>query len=106
MGGQCGTHQRTRAGDGGEVMPEQHPLGRSHIIMSVFIGMRRGGAAIVQRKRFGCDKCAVIAVGNGVDAQRAEQNRKGVHGLAPANQALIYGLQQPMILHPCFKSAQ
>ena len=42
-------HQRPGAGDGGKVMSEQHPLRRGHIVVPVFIGVRRSDAAVVER---------------------------------------------------------
>ena len=84
--GQRRAHQRTGAGDGREVVPEQHPLGRSHIVMAVFEGMRRSGAAVVQRQRLGRDKRAVVAITDSVDAERAEQNRKVfIESVNPSN---------------------
>ena len=38
---QSWSHQRTRAGNGCEVMAEQHPLRRRHVVVAVFINVRR-----------------------------------------------------------------
>jgi hypothetical protein len=49
--------------------------------MAVFEGVRRGGAAIVERQHLGRQKRAVVAVGESVNAKCAEQNRKGIHAI-------------------------
>src|SRR5471030_3329461 len=77
--GQRGPHQRARSGNGGEVVAEEHPFGRGHIIMPVSESVRRSGAAVVQHQSFGRNKRAVVTVSNRVDAESAEQNREGVH---------------------------
>ena len=73
------THQRSRAGNGRKVMPEQNPLGRRHVVVAVLIGVGGSDAAVVQHHRLGGDERAVIPVRQGVHAKRAQHNRKRVH---------------------------
>ena len=53
---QRGPYQRTRAGDGREVVSEQHPLGRGDVVMSVGEGVRGRLAAVVERRGLGREK--------------------------------------------------
>jgi hypothetical protein len=47
--------------------------------MSVGVKVPRCSAAIVERQSLCGNKCAVVAVGKRVHAQRAQQYREGIH---------------------------
>src|SRR5712692_12016228 len=79
LGGESGTDQGTRTGDGGEVMAEKNPLGRGHVVVTVLVNMSRSAAAVVQSEGLCGDEGAVIAVANRVNAKGSEENRESVH---------------------------
>src|SRR5580700_9310394 len=60
-------------------MSKQYPSWRRDIVMSVGENMRRSRAAIVQNHRLGGDERTVVTISKRVHAQRAQQNRKGIH---------------------------
>ncbi len=80
LGREGRSHQGTGAGDGGEVMSEQHPTGRDNIVVPVRIEVSGRRPAVVKRQCFSSNVCAVVAVRQSIDTQRAYQNRKCVHG--------------------------
>jgi len=53
---QRGADQRAGAGNGGEMVPEQHPLGRRHVIVAVGKPVRRRDAPVIQSQRLGGDE--------------------------------------------------
>ena len=67
LGGKRWAHQRTGTGNGGEVMTEQHPFRRRHIVVVVFIQVSRRYSTIVQGHDLGREKRAVEAVSQGVE---------------------------------------
>src|SRR5260370_32067288 len=79
LGGESGTDQGTRAGDGGEVMAEKNPLGRGHVVVTVLVNMSRSAAAVVQRGRLRGARGAVIAVANRVNAKGSAGKRESDH---------------------------
>ena len=77
--GQHGPQQRSGAGDGGEVMAEQHEPVR--LVVVVPIGQCDGGRRPIRidADDLGGQEDAVLAVGQGEDAQGHENQRKRVH---------------------------
>src|SRR5271166_1111862 len=65
--GQSWSDQRPSACDRGKVMAEQHPLRRGHVVVAVFVGVSWSCAAIVENQDLGCDKGAVVTVGERED---------------------------------------
>ena len=54
--------QRARAGDGREMMAEQHPAARRIVVVAVVFLVRRRHARVVERHDLGGDERAVVAV--------------------------------------------
>ena len=67
--------QRAGPGDRGEVMAEQHPLVGRMIVLPIVELMRRRRSQIVEHRHLRGQESAVIAIGDGEDAQDAEQER-------------------------------
>src|SRR5438270_14033113 len=65
--GKSGPHKWSGAGDGGEVMPEQHPLWRSNVVVTVGVKVPGSRAPVIQGKGLSGDERAVIPVGQSVD---------------------------------------
>ena len=65
------SHQRSGAGNGGKVVSELHPPGRSNVVVPVRIEVAGSGAAVVKRQRLCGNVCAVVAVCQSIDTQRA-----------------------------------
>src|SRR5258708_12878763 len=61
------------------MMPEQNPLRRRHVVMSIFVGMRRRLAPVVQRQRLRRNKRAVIPVSNRIHTKRRQQDWESIH---------------------------
>ena len=51
--------------------------------MSIFKVVGRSSPAIIQGQGLGGDERTVITIGNHIDAERAQKDRKGIHLLAP-----------------------
>ena len=79
LGGKRWSHQRTGARNRREVMTEQHPFRRRHVVMVVFIQMCRRCSTIVQGHYLGCEKCAVEAVSQGIETQHPDHQRQRIH---------------------------
>src|SRR5438105_9770557 len=60
-------------------MSKQHPLVRRIIIMAVVHRLRRHRARVIERQDFRSNEGGVVAIGNGQDAQRANNYRQGIH---------------------------
>ena len=72
--GQHRPHQRPGAGDGGEVVAEQHVLVGRHVVQAVVVDHRRSGAAGVQLHHLGGDVQAVVAVGHQIHRHRSDDD--------------------------------
>jgi hypothetical protein len=68
LGGQRGAHQRTRAGDGREVVSEDDPLVRGHVIASVVEPLGRRSPGGVEGEDVARDEPAVEPVGDEIRA--------------------------------------
>ena len=77
--GQHRSDQRARAGDGGEVMAEEHPLLRRVVVVPVVLRVRRRHARIVQHHHLRGDERAVVAVRDGQDAQGGNDQVESMH---------------------------
>ncbi len=69
----CGKHrpdERSRAGNGREMVSEQNPFVRRIVILTVIELMSRCGAVIIQGKDFCGDERAVVPVRDGQDPER------------------------------------
>ena len=82
LAGEHGAYQRSGAGDGGEVVTEEHPLGYGEVVLPVVEAARWGGDAIVEREHPGRHKSEVEAVGEGEDGQGGNNQRHCVHSPA------------------------
>ena len=71
--------QRPGAGDGGEVMAEQHPPGRGVVVVAVVLRVRRRHARVVEHHDAGGDERAVVAVRDRENAQDRNDQIKGLH---------------------------
>ena len=78
LDGQHRADERPGPGDGGEVMAEQHPLVGRVVVLAVVERVGRRQAAVVEGGHLRGEEGAVVAVGDGQDAQGAEQQRHGV----------------------------
>ena len=76
--------ERAGAGDGGEVMAEDDPLVRLHVIPAVLVDLAGRGAAVVQREHAGGDPFRVKAVADGVGAKRGGEDVAGIERLGAA----------------------
>ena len=71
--------QRPRAGDGGEVMPEQHqPMGWM-VVLAVVTDVRRRRPRVVQRHDARGDEGAVVAIRDREDAENRQQDVECTH---------------------------
>src|SRR6266849_8641723 len=61
------------------MVAKEHPLARGMIVGAIIKDMRGGTARGVQCHHFGSDEGAVVAVGDGEHAQRADHKRKRTH---------------------------
>ncbi|MCY1518644.1 hypothetical protein D9M68_533670 [compost metagenome] len=66
--GQHRAHQRASAGDGGEVMAEQHVLIRRHVVQAVVVLPCRRHARGVQLEDLVGDESAVVPIGDQIHA--------------------------------------
>ena len=99
--------QRSRSGDGCEVMAEEHPLRRSDVVMSVGIKVRGSGAPIIQRQSLRRNERTVITVGNRIHTQRTQQNRESIHASLQAHEVAADAAGRfDRILHLLRNSAQ
>ena len=67
--------ERAGAGDGGEVVAEQHPAVGGHEVLAVGEAVRRGDARVVEDEDARGDECGVEAVADGERAQRHDHER-------------------------------
>ena len=74
--------QRSRPGDGCEVVTEHHPFIRRNKVASVFHAFGGRGAQGVKGQDFGCDKFAVKTIAHGISADRRDHQPHGVDLLA------------------------
>src|SRR5882762_3280526 len=72
-------HQRSCSRNRREMMPEQNPLRRRHVVMSIFVRMRRRLAPVVQRQRLRGNKRAVIPISNRIHTKRRQQDWESIH---------------------------
>ncbi len=63
LGGQGRADERSRAGDGREVMPEDDPLVGRNIIPSVVAGHGRGDVAVVEHQHLRADPRPIVPIG-------------------------------------------
>ena len=77
--GQRGAYQWSGAGNGCKMVPEEHPLRRRRIVLSIPAGVRGGDPRIVEHQNPGGQKCAVVAIGQRIYAQNNNENGKCVH---------------------------
>ena len=82
LGREYRPYQRSGAGDGGEVMSEEHPARRGHEVAAVGESMRRRGARVVELHDLVREEAAVKAVGNDVGADGRDDHPRGVDALA------------------------
>ena len=71
--------QRPRAGDGREVMPEEHPLVGRHVVLPVVEPMRRRDPRVIERHHLRREEGGVVAVADRGDGEEEEDEREGVH---------------------------
>ena len=90
--GQRRPDERSGAGDGGEMMAEEHPAAGRIVVVPVVFRMRRGDARIVERHDLRRDERAVVAVSDGHDRQRGDDDVESLHG---ADSIVILGLVSP-----------
>ena len=91
--GQHRPDQRTGAGDGREMMAEEHPAAGRIVVVPVVFRMRRGDARIVERHHLRGDERAVVPVRDRHDAQRGDDDVESMHG---ADSIVILGLVSPL----------
>ena len=72
-------HERTGAGDGREMVPEEHPTAGRIVVVAVELGMGWGDSRIVERHDPRGDERAVIAVRDRHDAEDRHEDVKGMH---------------------------
>jgi hypothetical protein len=76
-------HQRSGAGDGREVMSEEHPSWRSDIVMPVGVRCAGSRAAIVERQSLRGNERAVVTVGKAYTHSAPSKTGKVFIRLAP-----------------------
>ncbi|MCY1402099.1 hypothetical protein D9M71_172310 [compost metagenome] len=82
--GEYRAHQRAGAGDGGEVVTEEHVLVGRHVVQAIVVDDRGRGPVGVQLHHLGGDEQAVIAVGDQIDGDCRDDDPQGVDGFAAA----------------------
>ncbi|MCY1226957.1 hypothetical protein D9M72_392100 [compost metagenome] len=80
--GQHRADQRAGAGDGGEVVAEQHRLVGRHVVQAVVMAPGRRHAFGIELHHLVGDKAAVVAVGDQVDAERGNHDPQRADGFA------------------------
>src|SRR5258708_23788005 len=85
--GKCRPDKWPGSGNRRKVMPEQHKLRRPNIIVPIFKSVRGSSPAVVQRQHFSGNERAVVAIGDRVNAKRAENCGERIHTrlLPPGN---------------------
>ena len=68
------TNQRSRAGDGREVMTEQNPFIGRIIVVAVIHRVGRHGPRIIERQDLGRDEGGIVTVRDRHQAQRADDD--------------------------------
>src|SRR4029077_7168838 len=76
------THQRSRSGDGGKVMAEDHPLISADKVAAVLQALSRRGAHGIQRQHLGGDELGIKPIAQRVSTQRRHHQPHGADGLA------------------------
>ena len=76
--------QRSRPGNGREMMAEDDPFVRLDEIPAVVVDHARRGAAVVERQHARGNPFGVKPVADGVGADRGDENIGGIDRLAPA----------------------
>ena len=76
--------ERSRPGNGREMMAEDDPFVRLHEILAVVVDLARRGAAVVERQHARGNPFGVKPVADGVGADRRDENIGGIDRLAPA----------------------
>jgi hypothetical protein len=71
--------QRPGAGDGREVMAEEHPARRGVVVVAVVLRVRRRRAGVVEHEKTRGDEGAVVAIGDRQDAEDGHQDVERVH---------------------------
>src|SRR5262249_46316234 len=77
--GERGPYQRSGAGNGGEVMTEEHPLRRRNVVVAVFVDMCGSGAGIVEREYLRGYEGAVEAIAESEHAEGSQHYGECVH---------------------------
>ena len=76
------SHQRSGAGDRGEVVTVEHPLVRRHVVHAVVVPLGRRLAAVVEHEHLLGDELAVEAVGDEIRRECGGHQPDGVDVLA------------------------
>src|SRR5258708_35766261 len=100
--GKCRPDKWPGSGNRCKVMAEQHKVRRRNIIVPIFKSVRGSGPAVVQRQHFSGNERAVVAIGDRVNAKRAENCGERIHTrLLPSGNSIsgrtgphIHGLQR------------
>ena len=71
-------HERSGAGDGGEVMSEDDPLVGGNKVAPVFETLGGSGAGVVERQDFRGDELAVEPITDGISTDRGDDQPHGV----------------------------
>ncbi len=75
--------QRAGSGDGGEMVPEDHPFVGGNKVAAIFQPLGRCGALSIQDQHFGRDELAVETVTERVGADGRDHQPHGIDLLAP-----------------------
>src|SRR6266403_2822274 len=105
LSGKCRPDERTGSGNRSKVMPEQHKLRRRNIIVPIFKSVRGSRPTVVQRQNFSCKERAVVAIGNRINAKRAEDRGERIHTRLPPSGNSISGKtcsSHPWVFRSCF----
>ena len=82
LGRQHRPHQRSRPGNGGEVMTENHPAVGGNEVLAIPVSHGRWSTLVVQHEHLGHQPLAVEPVGHREGAKAGRHNPQGVDGLA------------------------
>ena len=74
--------ERAGTGDGGEVVAEDDPLVRLHVVLAVLVALGGRGAKFVECEDLGHEPRGVEAVADGEHADRGDDHPEGVDGFA------------------------
>ena len=84
MRGEHRPDERSRPGNGREVMAEDDPFVRLYKILAVVVNLARRGAAVVERQHARGNPFGVKPVADGIGADRGDENIGGINRFAPA----------------------